>query len=315
MRIPRRCAPVALTLVLSLTTSSCLWTHRVILRGGKRVVAGASPVLLTATRDGLEKRIANLYNAINSFQATVEMTPSVGSVYKGEINEGSGFMKDVRSYVLFRKPDWIRIIGKAPVVRTTEFDMVSEGDDFKVYLVSKNLFVVGANSAPSNAKNVLENLRPDHFLSAMLIRPTNPAVEIPILEDLTDEENALYVLHFMRKGSAGNYVLGRNVWFDRLNLSILRQKVFDESGEIVSDTRYSKWQAWSGEMFPAQIDINRPRDGYGVSMSILDMQMNAPLTEDKFDLPQPDGTQLRRIGEGQPAALPTAVKAPDVTKP
>ena len=80
MRMPRRCAPVALTLVLCLTSSSCLWTHRVILRGGKRVVAGAEPVLLNATRVELEQRIANLYNAVNSFQATVEMTPSVGSV-------------------------------------------------------------------------------------------------------------------------------------------------------------------------------------------------------------------------------------------
>jgi outer membrane lipoprotein-sorting protein len=297
MRIPHRCAPVALTLILSLTSSSCLWTHRVILRGGKRVVAGAAPVLMTSTRENLEKRITNLYNAISSFQATVEMTPSVGSVYKSEITEGSGLIKDVHSYVLFRKPDWIRIIGKAPVVRTTEFDMVSNGDAFKVYLVSKNLFVEGLNSAPATAKTVFENLRPEHFLSAMLIRPTDQANETPILEDLTDEENALYVVHFIRKTANGTFVLGRNVWFDRLNLSILRQKVFDEDGLIVSDTRYSKWQPWNGVMFPSHIDINRPKDGYGVAMEVLDMQMNVPLTDDKFDLPQPEGTQLRHIGD------------------
>ena len=46
-------------------------------------------------------------------------------------------------------------------------------------------------------------------------------------------------------------------------------------------------------MFPSQIDLNRPKDGYGVAMEILEMQMNVPLTDDKFDLPQPDGTQLR----------------------
>src|SRR5579859_3596883 len=182
MRSPRRCAPVALTIALCLFSSSCLWTQRVITRGGKRVASGATaPVLRTSSLQDLLGRITNLYNAIDSFQATVDMTPSVGSVYKGEVNEGSGLIKDVTSYVLYRKSDSIRIIGKAPVVRTTEFDMVSIGDFFKVYLVSKNMFVEGENSAPAQSKSVLENLRPEHFLSAMLIRPADPATETPIL--------------------------------------------------------------------------------------------------------------------------------------
>ena len=49
-------------------------------------------------------------------------------------------------------------------------------------------------------------------------------------------------------------------------------------------------------MFPAHIDINRPKDGYGVVMEVVDMQMNPNLTSDKFDLTQPEGTQLQIIG-------------------
>jgi outer membrane lipoprotein-sorting protein len=301
MRIPRRCAPVALTLVLSLTSSSCLWTHRVILRGGKRVASGAAaPPLQASSLEGLLTRITNLYNAIESFQATVDMTPSVGSVYKGQINEGSGLIKDVTSYVLYHKPDSIRIIGKAPVVRTTEFDMVSHGDLFKVYLVSKNLFVEGSNSAPATSKSVLENLRPEHFLSAMLIRPADSANEVPILEDNTDEENAIYEVHFLRKKPNGEIRPGRVVWFDRLNLSIVRQRLFDENGLILSDTRYAKWQSYNGVMFPSSIDIQRPEDNYGVAMQIVDMKMNVPLTDEQFALAQPEGTQVRKIGESAP---------------
>ena len=37
-------------------------------------------------------------------------------------------------------------------------------------------------------------------------------------------------------------------------------------------------------MFPAQIDINRPKDGYGVIIAIIDMQMNQAETDDKFEL-------------------------------
>src|SRR5581483_4566931 len=146
--------------------------------------AGKNPTLLTATRDELNNRIASLYTAIRSFQATVDMTPSVGSIYQGQITE----YKDVRAFVLFRKPDQIRIIGDLPVVRTKAFDMVSQGGNFRFFLVSKNLFVEGSNEAPATSKNKIENLRPEAFLSSMLIRPAEPS-ESTMLEDATDEDN------------------------------------------------------------------------------------------------------------------------------
>ena len=289
---PRRLVPVALAMILGLTSSSCLFTRRIILRGGKRVTPGSAPALLSATRDELNTRIARLYNAINSFQATVDLTPSVGSVYTGQITE----IKDVHAFVLFRKPADIRILGELPVVRTRAFDMVSDGKDFKLFLVSKDLFIEGSNNAPPVSKNKLENLRPDAFLSSMLIRPAETGIEIPVLEDATDEDNALYILHFLKQMPDGTWIIARNVWFDRLNLSIVRQKVLDPMGAIVSDTRYSKWQVYSGVMFPAHIDINRPKEGYGLVMDVTDMKMNVNLTDDKFALNRPEGSQLQMIG-------------------
>jgi outer membrane lipoprotein-sorting protein len=288
---PRRRAPVALALILGLTSTSCLYTKRVILRHGKKVSPGTAPVLLVATRDELSARIAGIYNAINSFQATVDMTPAIGSVYTSSITE----IKDVRAHILFRKPAEIRILGQLPVVRTTAFDMVSTGNDFKVFLTSKNLFIEGSNSAPATSKNKLENLRPEAFLSSLLIHPAAPD-ETPVLEDQTDEDNALYVLHFVKKTPDGALMIARNVWFDRIDLTIVRQKVFNEAAETVSDTRYSKWQPYMGVLFPAHVDINRPKDGYGVILEIVGMQMNATITDDKFVLNQPEGAQLQLIG-------------------
>jgi len=294
MRNLHRLAPVALALLSGFLSSSCV-VKRVIVRHNKQVAPGAPPpVLLTATRDGLNQRLTNLYNAIGSFQATVDMSPSVGSVYKGSISE----IKDVRGYVLFRKPDDIRIIGLLPVVRTKAFDMVSNGMDFKLHVVSRNLFVEGSSTAPRTSKNQLENLRPADFLSSMLIRPAEPGVEFPILQDQTDEENAYYVLQFARKGADGTISIPRNVWFDRLDLSVARQFVFDENGDIISDTRYSRWTNYNGVRFPAHIDLNRWKDGYGLVMDVVDMQMNPTpaLTDDKFVLTQPEGTRLELIG-------------------
>jgi outer membrane lipoprotein-sorting protein len=290
---PHRRVPVALALILGLASSSCLYTKRVILRRGKKVTAATAPVLKTATRDELSAKIAALYNAVRSFQATVDMTPSVGSVYTGSITE----IKGVRAYIYFRKPADIFILGKYPVLGNTAFEMVSDGANFKVFLSHQNLFVEGANSAPADpAKNKLENLRPDAFLSSMLIPPPDPATETASRLDFVDEDNALYVLFILKRGPNGEPVFVRGVWFDRIDLTIVRQTVYDESGEEVSDTRYSKWQQYNGVTFPAHIDINRAKDGYGVVLDITDMQMNANLSDDRFILNQPPDSQLKVIG-------------------
>lgn len=220
------------------------------------------------------------------------MTPSVGSVYKGQINE----IADVRAIILFRKPADIRIQAQAPVVRTQVLDMVSNGAQFDVYLNSKNLFIHGLNSAPAASKNKIENLRPAAFLSSLLIQPAEPGVEFASLTDLTDEDNALYVLHFIRRLANGNLLIGREVWFDRLDLSIVRQMVYDEAGSIVSDTHYAKWTPYNGVLFPAHIDIQRPREEYGVVLDIETMQMNKALTDAQFLLPRPEGSTLQEIG-------------------
>ena len=123
----RRLVPVALALLLGLTSSSCLFTRRVILRHNKKVTAGQAPKLLVATRDELNKRIADSCNAIKSFQAKADLTPSVGSVYTGQITE----IKDVSAVILFRKPADIHILGYLPVVRSEAFNMLSNGKTFR----------------------------------------------------------------------------------------------------------------------------------------------------------------------------------------
>ncbi len=289
---PHRHVPVALALILGLISSSCLYTKRVILRHGRKVTAATAPKLLNASRDELNARIVNFYNAINSFQATVDMTPSIGSVYTGEITE----IKDVRAHILFRKPASIFILGQYPVVRTEAFQMVSDGTDFKVSLRSKSLFEVGSNAAPRTSKNKLENLRPEDFLSSMLIKPVDPSTESGSRLDFVDEDNALYLFEILRRGPNGDSIPERAVWFDRIDLSIVRQTVWNETGDLVSDTRYSKWQQYNGVMFPAHIDINRPKDEYGVALEVIDMKMNLTLPDEKFMLNQPEGYQLRIIG-------------------
>jgi outer membrane lipoprotein-sorting protein len=308
MRKLRRHAPVALALILASLSSSCgtllglIGRNRTLKHNGKPVTA--KQMLLEATRDQLSERVASLYNPINSFQADVIMTPSSGSVYKGQIKE----IADVPAIIIFRKPVDIRILVRAPLVGSEVVDMVSNGTEFSMFLSRENKFIHGLNAAPATSKSKIENLRPAAFLSSMTIMPTQPG-ETPVLMDLTDEDNALYVLEFIRKLPSGDLWIGRTVWFDRLDLSIVRQMVFDESGSIVSDTHYtSPWSTYNGVLFPSHIDIQRPKEEYGVVMDIKSMQMNKALSDKQFVLTRPEGSTLQEIGA--PAATPPAKPEP-----
>src|SRR6476661_5843624 len=108
MSLSRRFALATLAFLLAISSASCglLVKSRSIVRHGKPVAQGQT--LLSATRDELNERITALYNPIQSFQATVDMTPSIGSIYTGQITE----IKDVRAFVLYRQASDIRIIGQ-----------------------------------------------------------------------------------------------------------------------------------------------------------------------------------------------------------
>jgi outer membrane lipoprotein-sorting protein len=281
-----------------LTLTSCLARRRVITRSKST----ASQALLTADKAALLDAVERQYQAVQSLNATVDMVPAVGSVNKGKITE----YKDVRAYILFKKPTEIRIIGLYPVVRNKAFDMVSDGGEFRLFLPVKNRFIVGRNEpATAPSPNKLENLRPGIFLDALLIKPPD-SKDISVFEDLTDEDNAVYIVHILGTGMDGQLYLARDIWFSRLTLRMVRQIAFNPKGDILTDTRYNDWKTYDGVPFPRIIDINRPQDEYGVVITVVKADINKNISDDKFTLRQPEGSVLEVLGN-KAAEPPAAV--------
>jgi outer membrane lipoprotein-sorting protein len=277
-------------------SSSCVVRRRLITRSGSKT----APVLQTADRAQLLQEITDRYNAIHDFTATVDMTPALGSAEKSRITE----YKDVRGYILFRKPADIRIIGLYPVVRNTAFDMVSNGEKFKLYVPVKNRFLTGSNTVQQPSQNKLENLRPHHFLEALLVRPLE-ANERVVMENYTDEENAYYILHVVHDSGGSELELTRTIWFSRIDLRLARQIILDPQGNILTDARYSQWQNYDSVPFPKHIEINRPRDEYAVVLDVIKADVNKGVSDDKFVLNQPPGTTLQNLGQSSPPASAT----------
>ena len=289
-RVPVAILPLCL---IALALSSCVAVRRQITRPGGKT----TQKLLVADAATLLQGITRQYNAVHDFSATVDLVPALGSTEKSRITE----YKDIRGYILFRKPADIRIIGLYPVVRNKLFDMVSTGADFKLYLTPRNRFIEGRNTIEQHSANKLENLRPQHFLDALLVRPVAPGDKL-MFENFTDEDNAFYLLHTIREGPQGQLQLLRSIWFSRLDLLIARQLIFDDAGNILTDARYAQWRAYDNISFPKHIEINRPRDEYAVVIDIVKMDINHGVSDDKFVLEQPEGTTLQILG--QPPSSP-----------
>lgn len=275
----------AAVLCLALTASACFVRRRVIARPSG--VPENRP-LLTATKDQLIERIHTDFDPLQDFSMRADMSPSVGSVYTGTLTDYA----TIRAYVLFLRPDDIRVIGLDPVVHsTTIFDMASIGNDFRVSIPSKNAFIEGSNNSPPSSKNKLENLRPEAFLRSMIVNPPGPG-DLTAIEDDTDETKALYIILMLREQEAALRLV-RSVYFDRYTLRISRQETFNADGTIVSETRYSDWKEFGPIFYPATIQIRRPLDGYEVTIDVLDMKINTPeVTAAKFGLEQPAGSRL-----------------------
>jgi outer membrane lipoprotein-sorting protein len=294
--------PVALALLCLMVVMlpSCLVRRRSISQKG----AGPNRPLLTADRQTLLDSLVRQFDAVRDFNAQVNMVPALGTVEKSKITE----YKDILAYIIFKKPAKIRIIGLYPVVRTKAFDMASTGDEFRLFVPSRNRFLIGSSEVRQLSPNKLENLRPQHFIDALLVRPVDTAHEKVLIENFTDEDNAFYVLHVVHENGNGQLILSRTIWFGRDNLMLARQLIFDADGNILTDARYSDWKAFDNVPFPKHMEINRPRDEYAVVIDIVKMDINKGVTDDKFVMEQPEGTVRQVLGE--PSTEPPTPTAP-----
>jgi hypothetical protein len=245
----------------------------------------------------------------------VDIDTSAGGAKKGTVTD----YKEIRGYVLARKPAMLHMIGLLPIVRTTAFDMVSDGQEFKLWIPPKNRFMVGSNQVRAfNPDQPMENIRPQNIYEALLIRPVDPDSELAVLESsyeiLHDAKgNAIlqddYELVVIRKVGEKDAVLSRKIVFSRTDLKPRRQYIYDDQGKLATDVRYADYTDYNGVSFPSRIEIFRPQEEYDIKMHILKLDMNKPLRDDQFVLQKPAGAELVHVDGPQSSSV--ALPLPD----
>jgi len=289
-------------IALLLPTTGCLFHTRPVEDQYSKIP------LKQASQQDLINEINQQADTIHSLKATVDIDTSAGGIKKGQITD----YKEIRGYILARKPGELHMIGLMPIVRTTAFDMVSDGSQFKLWIPPKNRFVIGYNRVSTPSLNQpMENIRPQNIYDALLIRPIDPSTEIAVRENgyetLHDSKGHRilqddYELIIIRKEGEGGK-LSRKIVIGRTDLKPHRQFIYDDDGKLETDAHYAEYKDYDGVSFPSRIEIYRPQEEYDIKLNMLKVEINKPLTNDQFVLQQPPGAQIVLLDQPQSSAV------------
>src|SRR6266481_3443896 len=288
----------------TLAANSCGCGSRNGVKGHTELTQSQRSVAKDATREELFEAYNLIARSTRTLDATVELKPTAGSKYSGVIDE----YHEVKAFLLAARPSEIRVIGQAPVIGTTVFDMASDGETFRVSIPSKNKFIVGPVAVERASSKPIENLRPQHLLDALLW-PEIRKEESVTLREFNDENARYYILTVLRGGYQVEVL--REIWFDRSDLQVARMQTFGPKGLLLSDVRLVDWQpsdnaagqtvstasSSSAPLFPRAIRIERPHDDYKLDLQVTKVRMNEEIPADRFKLEQPPGSELAPVGE------------------
>jgi outer membrane lipoprotein-sorting protein len=261
----------------------------------------STATLREATLEQLVEYINANAEKLKTLKATVDIDSSFLQEKKNQVKDNP----QVAGLILVRKPELLRMRIYVPLVHNVMADMVSNGKTFALAAPIKSKFFVGSNQQPVKpSPQPLENLRPQHISDALLLKPIEAEKELAVLESTTeivkdpkshkDVEQLAYTLVIIDKDASG-YYLSRKIVFSRTDLLPHEQSIYDRQGRLVTFARYENFADTNGVSFPAIVSIQRPIEGYGITLSMVKLDVNVTLTDEQFVLTQPPGSQLINV--------------------
>lgn len=287
--------------VLLLALTGCL-SHTQLLQQPKL----AGPVV-DADALQLVRGINERYDQLHSFAATMDFTASVGGTHRGERTDYSSCL----GYILFRKPQMLRVLILVPVLHVHAIDLTSNGTSFTLLIPSKNRAIEGRNSVAKPADNPLENLRPNLFADTILIHSISPDQIVSVIHQSATAQDArtkqlvelpAYDLTVLSEAPPTQSPAPaqvakplRVIRFSRLDLLPIEQDIYDANGDLETQVLYGPYQDFGGTQFPSTIDINRPLDEYRIRLTVNKLTVNQPLRDDQFELKIPEGIHVQKL--------------------
>jgi hypothetical protein len=109
-----------------------------------------------------------------------------------------------------------------------------------------------------------------------------------------------YIMTIIHADKNGPPWIERKIYFSREDFSVQKQVLFDHEGNAATVGTYNNYAVdANGISFPRIIKIERPHEQYSLQLGVLKANINAPLTDDQFLLPRPEGSDLQVLDNVQ----------------
>jgi outer membrane lipoprotein-sorting protein len=258
----------------------------------------APPNVQTVSPEDLVKQINSRWETMNTLTATVEIYATLEKSAEGTATD----FPSCRGYILMRKPKMLRVAGTYFGVRI--FDMASDGNRFTLVMPSKNTVIEGPSTIHEKSANPLENLRPDFFLDAIVVRGLDPDDDYMVTSGTETVEDAAnkhlytepeYVLSVMRPKAGHENQPVRTVTFHRDDMLPYDQYIYDNNGAPETQITYSNYQIFTAGKYPSKITIKRPQEGIQLVLSVVRVEQNVDIPADQFDVKIPDGATIKTL--------------------
>jgi outer membrane lipoprotein-sorting protein len=252
-----------------------------------------TPALVqTATPAQLVAQLNEHWDALKNLTATVEIQAT-------ELKSAQGVEKafpSARGYIIISKPNLLRVAGTYFDAKI--FDMASNENHFTLVIPSKGVAIEGTNTVTEKSANPLENLRPDFFFDAIVVRGLEPdesymvsadseTIEDPSKKHLYFEPE--YVLSVMHRdpNDHGQFMPVRQVTFHRDDMRPYEQDLYDAAGTLNTVITYSNYADFSAGKYPSRVVIKRPIEGIELTLTVDRVQENVDLPADEFQVKIP----------------------------
>jgi hypothetical protein len=252
-------------------------------------------------------KIKTLQLTVDIDSQSVKDLETTGNTNKSKVTD----YQEVRGYILLRKPGNLRMQGLVPVVHNTMFDMVSDGERFRLSVPPKNKFVIGGQEVKTRSKNPGENMRPRQIYDALIVDTVDPKTDLAVLETGTvvvqdahhrDVLEPNYIMTIIHNGHDSPPFIERKIYFSREDLSIQKQVLFDKEGNASTVGTYNNYTSdpASGVLYPHLIKIERPQEQYTMQLGVVAAKINVNMTDEQFQLPRPEGSDLQVLDNVTP---------------
>ncbi len=115
--------------------------------------------------------------------------------------------------------------------------------------------------------------------------------ETVIVDKKHRREQPEYVLDVIRQAARAGCLPARS-YSTAATCFLTARSCMTTRGKSPPTRVYEDYRGQNGVSFPWQIEISRPKEEYDITLTMVKLELNRPLADDKFVLEQPPGAEV-----------------------